>query len=175
VVTAFNLFQTPEALANRAAAMLGNVDGLSILEPSAGLGRLYRAVRRASQSAQITLVEQSPDCCRELYRETDGDSFARLVQGDFLTAEIGDRFDRVLMNPPFKQGRDVRHTLHAFSLLKPGGLLVGMCYNGTRQNEKLKPLATSWEVLEPDTFKESGTRASVVLFTMHASQSAQKD
>lgn len=44
VVSSFNLFQTPEPLAARMASLL--TPGRT-LEPSAGLGRLYRAVRAA--------------------------------------------------------------------------------------------------------------------------------
>jgi len=113
-VSAHNLFQTPEDLAARMAAML-RPDAKRILEPSAGLGRLYRAVRARSDAATIVLVDSSPDCCAELYRAIEGDDLARLVQRDFLeccagpTDDPGDglavlgRFDAVIMNPPFKR------------------------------------------------------------------------
>jgi len=69
-----------------------------------------------------------------------------------------------LMNPPFKMGADIKHTLHAYGLLNPGGVLVGLCYDGVKQNEKLIPLVDSWEVLPAKSFKESGTDANVILF-----------
>lgn len=71
------------------------------------------------------------------------------------------------MNPPFKMGRDIKHILHARTLLKPGGLLVGLCFAGSRQKSKLRPLVDSWEELPPDTFKSEGTRAQVAMVIMH--------
>jgi 16S rRNA G1207 methylase RsmC len=132
-----------------------------ILEPSAGLGRLYRATRAAGHAGPMVLVDISPDCCRELYGVIDGDN-ATLRQGDFLTMDLG-RFDGAIMNPPFKQGRDIRHIRHALAMLNPGGRLVALCYNGPRQREQLRPLATSWVELEPGSFRSEGTGAAVVL------------
>jgi hypothetical protein len=38
--------------------------------------------------------------------------------------------DKVLMNPPFEDGKDVEHVTKALSLLKPGGRLVAIMGNG---------------------------------------------
>ena len=164
-VSAFNLFQTPEPLAERMAVMIPE-GSRRVLEPSAGLGRLYRAVRRVCADAEIVLVEQSADCCAELYRQTEHDRRAKLVQGDFMEHSDRERFDCVLMNPPFKQGRDIKHIERAAQMLRPGGLLIGLCLDGPRQNKKLRPLCDSWEPLGPDVFKDEGTRAPVVLLTI---------
>ena len=163
-VSAFNLFQTPEGLAERMASMIP-ADSSRVLEPSAGLGRLYRAARRAMPSARITLVESAADCCAELYRGIEGDTLATLSQRDFLEYQ-GGPFDCVMMNPPFKQGRDIKHIKHAAGLLAPGGRLIGLCLDGARQNAKLRPLCSSWEPLGPGVFKSEGTRAPVVLLTI---------
>jgi 16S rRNA G1207 methylase RsmC len=173
-VVAFNLFQTPDAIASVMVGSLDLFDGCSVLEPSAGLGRLYRAVRRLSASCSITLVEIAPQCCQVLYGETSHDPQTRLLQGDFLTREAVGLFDRVIMNPPFKQGLDVKHIMHARTLLKPGGRLVALCYDGVKQNAKLRPLADSWRVLPANSFKESGTAAGVVMLTMTNQLSSEK-
>lgn len=164
-VAAFNLFQTPPDIADRMAGLLPDMgDNKTILEPSAGLGRLYTALRKAGHAGRVVLAEQSPDCCRELYTQTETDRLAIIKQGDFLTMDI--KADAVIMNPPFKMGRDIKHIMHAFEMLKPGGLLVSLCYNGVRQNKKLKPLADTWEVLPAGSFKSEGTAAEVALLTM---------
>jgi predicted RNA methylase len=170
-ISAVNLFQTPEALAARMAALLAGCSG-PWLEPSAGLGRLYRAAR-AVYSGPITLVEMNPDCAGELYRqtrETSSDPGATLRQRDFLTcgvADLGGPFGAVLMNPPFKQGADVKHITHALSMLRPGGTLVALCYNGTKQRRDLESIAGTWEIL-PGAFTQEGTRAEVALLTITA-------
>jgi len=174
VVSAFNLFQTPEPLARRLAE-LARAGGRAlghVLEPSAGLGRLYRAARAGEQESgavacPITLVELASQCAGELYRATEGDEQARLIVGDFLaqTADrLGGPFDTVLMNPPFKQGRDIKHIRHALAMLRPGGRLVALCYAGPRQVAQLRPLASTWEELPRGTF--DGTQAVAALLTM---------
>lgn len=161
-VSAFNLFQTPPEVAARMIEELGSVDG-PILEPSAGLGRIYRAIRE-QYSNPVTLVEVASQCCAELYREIESDRAATLLQRDFLECDLG-KFAGIVMNPPFKMGRDVKHIKHAINHLAPGGKLVALCFNGTRQNKQLRPLASSWEMLPAGSFKSEGTRADVVLMT----------
>ena len=164
-VSSFNLFQTPEPLADRVAQMLP-LEG-RILEPSAGLGRLYRAIRKQSD-CQVTLVEISSDCCGELYRETEADENATLIQADFLdcTWERIGTFDGILMNPPFKQGRDIKHIEHALTFLNAGGRLVSLCANGPRQQKRLRTIADEYHELPPGSFKESFTNvsAAIVIF-----------
>ena len=162
-VSAFNLFQTPAPLASQMAEVVFNDPKYdqatsTILEPSAGLGRLYRPLREQHQG-HITLVEQSTDCCRVLYEQ---EVQAELIQQDFLTYCPEVLYDYVVMNPPFKRGTDIRHVDHALTLLKAGGLLVGLCYNGVKQNRNLKPRVDTWEVLPDKTF-----HVSVAMFTIH--------
>ena len=61
-------------------------------------------------------------------------------------------YSRVIMNPPFSHGQDIRHILRAFSLLRPGGVLVAVCLNGPRQQEKLLPFSDIREELPRGTF-----------------------
>lgn len=166
IVTGFNLFQTPKELASRMASMLPSLkDDAVILEPSAGLGRLYSAVRDTGFSGKIILVENNPDCMRELYDKSRGDN-VELIQRDFTGTVKLMYCDAAIMNPPFKKGLDIKHIKHAYKIMRKGGVLVALCYNGVKQNKHLKPLCDTWEVLPQKTFKESGTNASVVLLTM---------
>lgn len=165
-VSAWQLFQTPEPLAERMAAMLGNLDGRTILEPSAGLGRLYRAIRDRSGECEVTLIENAPQCAAELYRSSASDDRCRLLQRDFLDCSGLGQFDCVLMNPPFQRGRDVKHIRHAARMVSPGGVLVSLCYAGTKQRAAFQhDPAWTWEELPADTFRREGTRAGVALVT----------
>ena len=168
-VSAFNLFQTPVAIADLMASAAVPQDGERWLEPSAGLGRLYRAIRYRS-SAHVTLVEQAPQCAAELYRETQADQQCSLVQDDFLRCDaerLGGLFDGILANPPFTRGADIRHIQKMLSLLRPNGRLIALCYNGVKQNRILKPLADEWTVLPEGAFRSEGTTASVVMLKIH--------
>ena len=132
-VSSFNLFQTPEPLAAHMAGMFASFG--RTLEPSAGLGRLYRAVRAVDDTCPMVLVDISPACCGELFRATAGDENADLFTGDFLemdAAKLG-TFDSIIMNPPFKNGADVKHIRRTMNLLRPGGRLVSLCASGPRQ------------------------------------------
>lgn len=165
VVSAFNLFQTPEPLAARLASLFPSFG--RTLEPSAGLGRLYRAVRAVSD-CEMVLVDVAPDCCRELYLATADDGKATLVQGDFLTMgreRLGE-FDSCIMNPPFQMGADVKHVRHALSLLRPGGRLVSLVANGPKQQKHLRPLASQWIDLPPGSFKSEGTGVNAAIIVI---------
>jgi SAM-dependent methyltransferase len=167
-VSSFNLFQTPPELAQRVVDMLPDLPaGAKILEPSAGLGRLYTPLVVRFPSAHVTLVEQSPDCMSELYLLT-AYLPATLRQADFLTLDLGPVFDAIVMNPPFKMGRDIKHIRHALQFLKPGGRLVSICANGPRQRAKLKPDAIEWHDLEPGAFKSSGTNVNASIVVLGA-------
>jgi hypothetical protein len=87
------------------------------------------------------------------------------------------RFDAVLMNPPFENASDIAHIFHAAQFLKPGGRLVAICANGSRQNAKLKPWAEAsggiWEELPPNTFAASGTGVNVALLVYEAPAAKQ--
>ncbi len=169
VVSAFNLFQTPPDLAATMVGYLmpGMATGGHVLEPSAGLGRLYRAVRRAGHAGPITMVEQSADCCHELYDLTADDANATLRQGDFLafTVDVMGPFDGVIMNPPFQRWRDIKHIEHARKYLKPGGRLVAICANGPRQRKQLMEEADHWEELPAGTFEGTNVNAAICVFT----------
>jgi len=97
-----------------------------------------------------------------------------LLQRDFLLVDPLETglFDAVLMNPPFKNGSDIRHVRHAIRFLRPGGRLASFCYDGPRQAEVLKPLALNsggiWEPLGPGAFRSSNTNASTVILTINS-------
>jgi 16S rRNA A1518/A1519 N6-dimethyltransferase RsmA/KsgA/DIM1 with predicted DNA glycosylase/AP lyase activity len=145
-------------------AIAGLVDGMTVLEPSAGTGRILDAIADTGANVQTTACEICPTLCGHLFNKYG----ATLRQGDFLGMQFPERFDRIIMNPPFRRGTDVLHISHALRYLKPGGKLVSLCYDGVAQNARLRPMATTWETLPPGTFKESGTGAGVCLLTIES-------
>ena len=162
-VQAFQLFQTPEPLADQLASMFGAFG--RTLEPSAGLGRLYRAIRKRDASCPITLVDSSPACCGELYRAIEGDGAATLVSGDFLAMDadrLGGLFDSCIMNSPFKNAVDIKHIHHALKMLRIGGRLVALCAAGPRQRAALMPLG-EWIDLPEGSFKSEGTNVNAAI------------
>lgn len=164
VVAAPQLFPTPVDLARRMAELAGIEPGHRVLEPSAGTGRLLDAVRKVQHPGHLIAVEHNAGLVERLKAKYQpGD--ATILQGDFLECNLGP-FDRVVMNPPFKDGEDIRHIEHARKLLAPGGRLVALCAAGPRQEAALRPKASTWEVLPADSFKAEGTGVHVVLLTI---------
>jgi len=168
-ITAFNLFQTPRIVAACMAELVkAHVrPGARILEPSVGLGRLYEPFADMEGLRENWVgVENAIECVRAVRAAMQR---SEIHERDFLTADCGDlggQFDAVVMNPPFKQGCDIRHIEHAAGMLAPGGLLVSLCYDGTKQNAKLRPMCDTWERLPSGSFREEGTSADVVLLTI---------
>lgn len=164
-VSAWQLFQTPPPLAERLAALAEIQPGQTLLEPSAGLGRLLDAAAIYAL-AQTIAVEVSPDLCRELYAQDRPNTVLR--QADFLTIdpETCNPVDRVVMNPPFHMRADIKHTLHALRFLRPGGRLAGLCLDTRHREEALRPLADTWEPIPAGAFASEGTRVPTVLFSI---------
>ena len=165
-VVADNLFQTPPQIASmmaeRLADLIGPLEGKRICEPSAGLGRLISAA--GVRGPEWVIVEKSPHCCRELY-----DFGIPLIQGDFLECteeRLGGKMAGFLMNPPFRRGLDIKFVLRCRELLGPGGAIVSLVANGSRQRKKLKPIADTWEVLPERSFHSEGTDVSVAMITI---------
>lgn len=89
-----------------------------------------------------------------------------IITMDFLEMTKAACYDRIIMNPPFGNAADIAHIRQAIQHLKPGGRIVALCANGPRQNEQLKPLASSWEVLPAGSFREQGTDISVAMLVI---------
>ena len=158
-VAAWQLFQTPPDVAERMAELAEIGPGVSVLEPSAGLGALIRPAL-ARHPATLSAVEVSADCCRELFGAFPE---IRLYQGDFLARSFGE-FDRVLMNPPFHMRADLRHIAHAREHLRAGGFIVGICMAGAIRENALLKSCDVWEPLPAGTFRGAGTGTETILF-----------
>lgn len=141
-----------------------------MLEPSAGTGSLLGAIgaRWYETGGRAVAVEINQGLCDRLRTEFP---LTDVRCADFLqcNGDLG-KFDRVVMNPPFENGADIKHILHARRFLKPGGRLVALCANGPRQQAALKTLAEdtggTYEPLPAGTFEAQGTSVNVALLVI---------
>src|SRR5229473_2406615 len=95
----YQFYETPPELTHRMVAIAEVREGHRVLEPSAGRGAILRAL---PPRVQETAVELNPSM-------VELKELAQIIHyGDFLqcNGDIG-TFDRVLANPPFRNGRDV--------------------------------------------------------------------
>lgn len=164
-----DLFETPRSIALQMIQKASIVSGNRVLEPSAGTGKLVKEIFDAAP-VWITAIEIMPQLVEAMESQWRT-SRIKCVCKDFLQFDESG-FDRVIMNPPFSGGQDIRHIRHATSLLAPFGVLVALCANGPRQNEELKPLALesggSWTVLPRGSFKSAGTMVNVAMMVFNA-------
>jgi protein-L-isoaspartate O-methyltransferase len=163
VVAAPQLFPTPPALAERMVEEADILPGHCVLEPSAGTGAILAALPNVRPFGSVTAVEINATLAASLEQVAD-----ETICGDFLeqNGNLG-TFDRIVMNPPFENGADIKHIQHAMKMLKPGGRLVAICANGPRQQATLKPLAENsggwYEDLPAGTFSSQGTNVNTAL------------
>lgn len=133
---------------------------LRILEPSAGLGRLFPPLKKRLHD--IVAVELTAECSSELYRQHPD---VKLYQRDFLQcnpSELGE-FDRVVMNPPFHLRSDIQHIKHALTFLRPGGVLVALCLDTPHREKALRGKSNFWKKIPAGTFRAEGTNVATVL------------
>ena len=100
-----------------------------VLEPSAGTGQILRALK----ARQTQIVDDGGSPFYIHWLETDQRLVNNLIAyhagfvgNDFMQYQWGIDYDRVVMNPPFSKEQDIDHVLHAYGLLKPGGILVAI-------------------------------------------------
>lgn len=166
----FGQFDTPEQLAEQVVDLADVQAGMSVLEPSAGVGRIASAIRQAG--AFVTCWEIDEKRAEKL-----GGIANSLNVGDFLSAEPNAVFDRVVMNPPFAKQDDIRHVLHAFKFLRPGGRLVAIMSNSvmfrdnkltTEFRQFVESRAGKMQPLAEGSFKESGTGVNTCIVKIEA-------
>lgn len=118
-------FATPERVVEE---LLGSVqlDGVKMLEPSAGTGAI--AIAAARKGARVTAVEidfgRHAILRAEASRCRFGEGgYMETAQANFLQMKPTPEFGLVVMNPPFFGHHYMDHITHAMKFLVPGGIL----------------------------------------------------
>jgi hypothetical protein len=119
-------FPTPPAIVERMLPAAALERHHRILEPSVGKGDIADAIRRQFPDAQLTVIELNHTLADVLSAKGYEPVFE-----DFLQFRRGEKFDRILMNPPFERGLDIDHVLHAYRQLARDGRLVAIMSEGT--------------------------------------------
>jgi hypothetical protein len=119
----------PNGLARQIVDLANVQTGNTILEPSAGLGHLADVITEVWPDNELIVVEHSYSLCEALKLKG-----YQAQHEDFL--QHTGTYDRIIMNPPFENGQDIQHVLHAYSLLNEGGRLVAiMAGNKNKQDQ----------------------------------------
>ena len=130
-----------------------------VLEPSCGKGDILDAMQAKCSQAQVHAIELNRTLADILSAKGHEVEFA-----DFL--EHYECYDRIVMNPPFENGQEMRHVQHAYSLLRSNGRLVSVMSEGPFFRSDQQSIAfRAWlddrgaytEQLPDDAFRGQGT------------------
>lgn len=148
-------YPTPERLSEVAAELLGVENGDVCYEPSAGQGALAEQLPKDS----TTCIEVSALQC-EILRSKGFE----VVNSDFLSwALSAPKADKILMNPPFSQGRASAHLEAAGKLLKRGGRLVAILPSSMMGKDCLEGFSLSWHGPFKNEFDGTGVSVAILV------------
>lgn len=153
----YQFYPTKSQISKDAAQRLCIEPGKRYCEPSAGLGDLACHLPMAT----TTCIELAQVRVKVL--EAKG---YNTVKADFLEwaeRNSDQRFDGILMNPPFSKGRALAHLLAAASLVAEGGRLVAILPASMTRTQPLEGFLHDWSEAYVDQFE--GTSVRVVILT----------
>ena len=168
----FQFFETPPDIVDQLIKLAEVRIGHTCLEPSAGRGNIAEALSELAGIGKVMCSELNPENAAILI-----DKGFNVYIGDFLQYSSGDRYDRIVMNPPFTRQQDIMHIQKALLYLKKGGILVSVMSSGVtfRQDNKTKAFwdkVKGYEVeiikLPQGAFKISGTGVNAIILTVVA-------
>lgn len=148
-------FPTPKDVVSDMLNDASIEDGMTVLEPSAGKGNIADMIKDSGH--KVETIEYN-NTLRNILEEKGHD----VVGNDFLKHQK--KYDRIIMNPPFENGQDIDHVLHAYDLLNDGGRVVALMSGSTfsRSDKKAKEfqdwvesIGGTYEMLPEGSFKTS--------------------
>lgn len=158
---AHQFYPTPAGLAQRAVELAEIGPDDACLEPSAGTGGLAEFMPKD----KTTCIEISELRCAILEAKGYQARCADFLKISALDDPTGKTpwhdFDRIVMNPPFDQGRWQAHLEHAATLLQEGGRIVAILPSGARNRVTLQGFNLQWHGPFDNQFP--GASVSVVI------------
>jgi 16S rRNA G966 N2-methylase RsmD len=163
----YQFYPTTEKLAQDMVYKLGRLQGqwnyYDLLEPSAGHGALLDACKSyyTRNGIKYHCVDIDPVNCEILKSK----GYTNVTNIDFLQMPIPEeKFDAVIMNPPFNQGQAEAHVRHAFNMLTDSGVLIACLPASFRGKEFLPGVNHNYSCIYEDHFEE--TTVSVVILSV---------
>lgn len=118
-------FATPEPVGMKMVEWANIRTGDDVLEPSAGHGAIAQWF---PDGAKVRVIEPSKELASRLALRVDGD----VVNSDFESHNIVNKYDAIVMNPPYGAGGKlaVEHLAKAATHLREGGRVVALIPTG---------------------------------------------
>lgn len=158
-------YATPEPVGFKMVEWLKSKDNDSVLEPSAGHGAIARFF---NPNITATAVEPSYELATRLKLNTT----AEVKQHTFEDLHIVNKYDGIVMNPPFGVGGKtaIEHVEKAFKHLRTNGRMIAIVPNGGATQKRFDAFMESKDakdaflratyVLPGVAFKNAGTNVS---------------
>lgn len=147
-------YPTPEHIARDAVewADIGPED--YVLEPSAGQGHIAKFITQG----MLSCIEISEMHCGILNTVLKN---ANVICQDFLMWDEIHIFNRIVMNPPFSDGRATDHVKHAATLLADNGVLVAILPASFKNKTIVDGMSHEWSDVYENEFQ--GCSVNVVI------------
>lgn len=135
-------FPTTDLLTDKIIGLGEIVATDRVLDPSAGIGSILDRVAnlRGGNKTRLEAIEIN-GTLRAILEKKGYLLIGRDIMEQNHETNAAFMPDKVLMNPPFEDGKDVEHVTKALGLLKPGGRLVAVMGNGAFYREYKKDKA----------------------------------
>lgn len=126
-------FATPEPVGLKMVEWADVRPGERVLEPSAGHGAIARWM---PENAERTAIEPSSTLLPRLAMVFDG----KIVDSDFESLHVNNKFDAIVMNPPFGQGGKtaIEHVAKAATHLRERGRIVALIPTGSAADKRFE-------------------------------------
>lgn len=126
-------FATPEPVGLKMVEWADLRPGERVLEPSAGHGAIARWM---PENAERTAIEPSSTLLPRLAMVFDG----KIVDSDFESLHVNNKFDAIVMNPPFGQGGKtaIEHVAKAAMHLRERGRIVALIPTGPAADKRFE-------------------------------------
>lgn len=176
-----DFFPTPPEVVSLLLDYAGLDNGQRVLEPSAGIGAIARAIAAEGLDIELECIELDPQHVATL-RASGFTTIACdfLQYSPFAQSMSAPGYDRIVMNPPFRAEGDplayITHIDHAYGMLAIDGRLVsvapsGFTFREDRRCAEFRAMVRAkggWSALPEGAFTTSGTGVNTVLLWMDA-------
>lgn len=164
-----SFYPTPDRVIERMLSDVDIVPGMRVLEPSAGVGDIVRALLKAG--AHVDAIEVDPSRVAAL-KALPWQRFLNVRHANFLAVKPVPAYQVVVMNPPFYGTHYMQHVMHAFEFLESGGILLSVLpatveFGETKQHKAFRAWLEKhtehycgrvFRDLPAESFASSGTR-----------------
>lgn len=162
----FQYFATPRNIVDRMVILANIISTDRVLEPSGGQGAIVEVVE--GLCASVDICEFMPQN-REVLESKGYD----IICNDFLDLSIGNKYNKIIANPPFSNDQDCKHILKMYKHLTKGGVIVAVMSKSWMREKKNKvqqefanlinQKGNTLEHIKGGEFKESGTNVETIL------------